>query len=568
MATRATEHYVAQRLSLKGQLCTLRYIGPVADKPGEWLGVEWDDPARGKHNGTYDGTVYFTCRSTSRTCASFLRPTQQWDPPRTFLQAVREKYMPEFHDSEADLVYFSGKQAEEIGFEKFHRRQAKLQGIHVLVLDRMCIQHQPPGSEDGDDAIATLCASITELDLSANLFETFDEVVDLCSRLPKLLVLTLDGNRFSVDTERKYPPLPAVQSLSLSETLLSAEEVNSLISHSFPSLRSLTLAKNEYSGLLRLPLSTSVSTLDLSDNNFASLSDLKGFHVDNPSLHTLLLKRNSISIVNAHQKADFCLPIRELDLSYNAIDSFAFFNEITPRTLPALKHLRVTGNPLYKDIVSADGKALTAEDGYMLTIARLPQLESLNYSKITEKERLNAETYYLGQIAIELANVPEDNVGDVLKKHPRYRDLCEEYGEPTIQRQLKKAAFDPNSLAARLVTLTFTLSPALSHNHSEHCWIEELPKSLPIYALLGLVGKRLGIMPLDLRLVLETNERDPVGLNAGYAGPEWWDSSDDEVEGNGEGEWVRREVEMVAGTRALGTFVEGMEASVRVETKR
>jgi dynactin complex subunit len=54
--------YVGQRLNLKGQTCTVRYIGAVADKNGEWLGVEWDDASRGKHDGTHDGTSYFKCR--------------------------------------------------------------------------------------------------------------------------------------------------------------------------------------------------------------------------------------------------------------------------------------------------------------------------------------------------------------------------------------------------------------------------------------------------------------------------------------------------------------------------
>lgn len=56
-----TKPFVGQRLSLKKQTCTVRYIGSVADKQGEWLGVEWDDPARGKHNGTHDGVSYFQC---------------------------------------------------------------------------------------------------------------------------------------------------------------------------------------------------------------------------------------------------------------------------------------------------------------------------------------------------------------------------------------------------------------------------------------------------------------------------------------------------------------------------
>ena len=57
------DYYIGQRLSLKSQLCTVRYIGQVTNKPGEWLGVEWDDTARGKHNGTHNGVSYFACKS-------------------------------------------------------------------------------------------------------------------------------------------------------------------------------------------------------------------------------------------------------------------------------------------------------------------------------------------------------------------------------------------------------------------------------------------------------------------------------------------------------------------------
>ena len=584
-----SEHYIGERLSYKHQLCTVRCVGPVKDKPGVWLGVEWDDPSRGKHNGTHEGVTYFECtnrsyhdryipstsltsisgRSTSPTVGSFLRPTQTWDPPRTFFQALQEKYMPEFHESEAEIVYISGKQAEEVGFEKFHQRQAKLQGIHVLVLDHMRIKHQSPSRED-EDSIEELCADITELDLSGNLFETFDEVVKLCGLLPKLKVLTLDGNRFTVD-KKQHPALRKVRTLSLSQTLLNQTEIKKLVSDSdapvFPSLSTLNLANNEFCCSLNLLLPPTLSTLDLSDNGFCALSDLKDLS-RNGSLHTLILKRNRISAVCADTVAlaRVCLRVAELDLSYNAIDTFSFFTSINPPTFPQLKHLRVAGNPLYKSLVSAEGKPLTAEDGYMLTIARLPQLEYLNYSKITEKERLNAESYYLGQIAIEVSSAGEGHEADVISRHPRYRELCDEYGEPNIQWKVKKNEVDPNSLAARLVSVTFNLALHAFPDIKQRSWSDEIPKSFSIYAVLGMVGKRLGQIPLHLRLVLETNERDPVGMSNGYEGPEWWDSSDDEDEA-GEVGWVRRDVEMVAGTRALGTFVDGLVAMVRVERR-
>jgi dynactin complex subunit len=60
----ATDIYVGKRLSFDGQLCTVRYLGEVKGTKGEWLGVEWDDPTRGKHSGENGGVKYFECKTT------------------------------------------------------------------------------------------------------------------------------------------------------------------------------------------------------------------------------------------------------------------------------------------------------------------------------------------------------------------------------------------------------------------------------------------------------------------------------------------------------------------------
>jgi len=51
-----------KRLKLSGSLGTIRFVGDVDNTSGIWLGVEWDDPRRGKHDGVKDGKRYFTCR--------------------------------------------------------------------------------------------------------------------------------------------------------------------------------------------------------------------------------------------------------------------------------------------------------------------------------------------------------------------------------------------------------------------------------------------------------------------------------------------------------------------------
>lgn len=64
---------VGERIVWHNTVGTMRYIGPVEGTKGTWLGVEWDDPSRGKHNGVLNGQRYFTPISSSDTAASFVR---------------------------------------------------------------------------------------------------------------------------------------------------------------------------------------------------------------------------------------------------------------------------------------------------------------------------------------------------------------------------------------------------------------------------------------------------------------------------------------------------------------
>ena len=52
---------VNQRLQIGSERATVRYIGEVAGQSGEWVGLEWDNAARGKHDGSTNGQRYFNC---------------------------------------------------------------------------------------------------------------------------------------------------------------------------------------------------------------------------------------------------------------------------------------------------------------------------------------------------------------------------------------------------------------------------------------------------------------------------------------------------------------------------
>lgn len=54
--------HAGKRVAIREALGTVRYQGPVDGTSGIWLGIDWDDPLRGKHDGSKDGKRYFSCR--------------------------------------------------------------------------------------------------------------------------------------------------------------------------------------------------------------------------------------------------------------------------------------------------------------------------------------------------------------------------------------------------------------------------------------------------------------------------------------------------------------------------
>ncbi len=60
------EFYPGRRLSYSLATCTIRYVGVVKGTKGEWLGVEWDDPSKGRHDGSHAKVKYFDCAYKNR----------------------------------------------------------------------------------------------------------------------------------------------------------------------------------------------------------------------------------------------------------------------------------------------------------------------------------------------------------------------------------------------------------------------------------------------------------------------------------------------------------------------
>ncbi|KAI1142805.1 RNI-like protein [Hypoxylon sp. FL0543] len=574
---------VGDRLSYDGAICTVRYIGEVSGTSGTWLGVEWDDPARGKHDGSHKGVRYFNCRSKSPTAASFVRPTRPAEKPQSFVAAVTEKYASELANT--NVIKFSNKVAEEVGFDKIHRKQAQLAELRIVIVDGARIAS---AYSEGDERISKICPKISELDLSRNIFQRMGTVVTICSELPVLRSLRLNGNRFQdilIDEGLRdaQTSFEDVTDLAVEETLMSWEEI-CYVANKFQSLSTLSASANQLSFLPQTPVETLASTLvslDLEFNNFTTIADVASL-AGLTSLRNLHLKGNTISTITQDPSQDlpvFPAGLKYLDLSYNQVSSWAFVDAL-PTCFPGLTSLRISHNPIYDNPdpeFSTQSKSLT-EEAYMFTVGRLANLKTLNFGTISNTDRQDAEMFYLARIGKHLAAVPEGREAEVIKQHRRYAELCELYGPPVVNRRKE---INPAFLEARLVTVHFTFHTLGEKSDSVVERTTRIPKSFDIYAVKGIAGKLFGARPLALRLTWETGEWDPV---AGFD-DEVEDSSDEENENEkqeavdtddlGEtsqldgktGKWVKREVELQDGPRQLGFCVDGLEARIRVELR-
>lgn len=395
-----------------------------------------------------------------------------------------------------------------------------------------------------------------------------------------------------------------MKELALDETLLSWDSICQ-ISQCFPSLATLHASTNQLSRLSPFgatPAMETLTTLYLEFNDFTALSDLACL-AQLASLKNLHLKGNNISTITADTSQDnpvFGHTLTHLDISYNKISNWSFVDALTD-SFPGLNSLRLAHNPVYEDpgfdqsnapssgAGAAGSKATVTEEAYMITVARLACLQTLNFSAVTSTDRTNAEMFYLSRIGRQLASVPDSPEAEaaVTAQHRRYRELCELYDEPVVVRRKE---VNPAFLEARLVNVAFRFCES-AQGTGDGGGVEavekhaQVPKTSDIYAVKGIAGRLFGHEPLKLRLVWETGEWDPV---AGF--DDAGDSSDEEdeiVAGDGEssetapaaqndmtarldsktGRWIKREEELRDSPRQFGFCVDGLDVTIRVEPR-
>ncbi|KAL1917454.1 uncharacterized protein VTP21DRAFT_3847 [Calcarisporiella thermophila] len=440
---------VGARIQLDTYLATVRYIGPVGSHSGDWLGVEWDDPSRGKHDGSLEGVRYFTCRHPKG--GSFIRPSPKIQVGRPFLEALREKYQDsDVSDSastqevDVKLIGKFGENAiETVGFDRVRRQMSQLDRLRLVGLDFMRV------STAGDPGeILETCPNITELDLSWNLLSNWEEVANITKQLLNLVVLRLDSNHLQ---SLSSPPnfhnaFSKLTTLSLNKTYTSWAQMELLEPH-LPALEALHLGFNQIHHL----------------SSDSATPKVTGFS----RLKLLNLEHNAIESSGEILRLSMLPSLEQLSLNSNPINKLEFHSEQGEVFFPRLRYLNISELPLtnWSDIDAVGQwlqvrdlrarklpvyKGIGAEMLDVQLVGRVPNLEIVNGSSLTPQAREDMERYFLKWVVERASSTnvkPESLVW-------RYAELCKAYGVPVVDELAKKAA--STTLKNRLVEITIS----------------------------------------------------------------------------------------------------------------
>ncbi|KAL5511371.1 hypothetical protein ACEPAH_4587 [Sanghuangporus vaninii] len=442
---------IGRRVSLHGSRGTIKYIGEVQGTNGTWLGVEWDDRTRGKHSGEKNGKQYFACSVPGS--GSFIRPSSAISYGQSFLSALVSKYveLPRSSGQKETVILGSSSGAievEAIGLDKVRGKLARLEHLREISLDAEEVAYA-----DSPGEIMRTCPNVRSLDLSNTLLASWDAVAVIANELPALRELSLNSNRLSSlnDTTNLRSAFTSLEELRLNETFISWAEVVLLFTV-MPRLRVIELGYNNMERLgsteLRDQLSgTKLEVLNLDENKLHDWNDVMEAIAPFKKLARLIITANRLQRIPQTPTTQIALPnIKYLGLQDNLISEWRDIDSLNV-WLPNLKTLNMDGNPIFS----------RSTDFRQQVIARLPNLEILNGTAVSVKERTDSEIYCLNQTARNSQISAEERI----REFPRWNELCAKHGAPE-----KNAARARDILADRLITPAPTTSPIFHHFYS------------------------------------------------------------------------------------------------------
>eukprot|EP00033_Pygsuia_biforma_P002144 GCRY01002379.1.p1 GENE.GCRY01002379.1~~GCRY01002379.1.p1 ORF type:complete len:509 (-),score=63.90 GCRY01002379.1:579-2105(-) len=411
---------LGERVFIDEHIATVKFIGALEGKKGQWLGVEYDDANRGRHDGSFNGKSYFICSQTN--AGSFVRYFPKVSLGHPFSKALKDRYL--WLDNSDARSFVNGKEVELVGMGKLVNSLRKMEVMSL----RNCVSVI-------DSDFSSLLPSVNDLDIGYSLFTDWDSVVRLVEALPSLTILRMDGILFQTPnfseefSTRFSEAFSNIRVLSLNRTKLSFESIMRLLAM-LPSLEEIYLC---YNGMTDFPLCFTpaphdLRMLNLTGNPFQDFAKLHPLSSYFPHLSALHINDCSLGVLCSFPDDG---PAIFPNLSFLAANDNG---EMTARSFDLLNHFpKLTG-------LRVNTKTLgNSTEARRFIVAILPKISFLNGSTVLSLERSEGEKVYLQYCAAKEKRLqeeeglsPEESRRRVSEDYPRYRDLLAEYGEVVL----------------------------------------------------------------------------------------------------------------------------------------
>uniref|UniRef100_A0A915B2A7 Tubulin-specific chaperone E n=2 Tax=Parascaris univalens TaxID=6257 RepID=A0A915B2A7_PARUN len=402
---------VGDRVAVGYDRGTVRYVGPVDGYSGEWIGIDWDDAKRGKHNGTVNGRVYFHARD--KTSGSMVRAANV-DTGRTIIEEMESKYA---QDGQMEEQLIGARTVEMIAMEKIRKKQKNLWKLGCIVLDSKLVSKPPrPDCPPFDKC--------TELNLYNNLIAKWSDLLAILDFFPSLRYLNIRRNVMEPRME-SVPDANRIIKSPIFHVVLSEcqidQETAARVMKVFPHVEELYMTCNGLECFDPGAHGLNLTLLDLEANPINDFSNLHNLSVL-PRLASLNLTECGLTNIRLPDPAGFP-DLQLLNIRYNEIHDWDSVSELA--RLPSLQRLFYKGNWEVEPEFGLDVREVL--------IAKLPQLVDLERSDISAVERRSAELRFLNKYGV--APIRPQHLIDIER-------LKKIYGEPDIVRPTMNLGLD------------------------------------------------------------------------------------------------------------------------------
>ncbi|KAL7293924.1 hypothetical protein TKK_0012654 [Trichogramma kaykai] len=475
-----TKSRVGDRIESDGYIGTVKYVGAVGVTPGEWLGIDWDDHTRGKHNGIYEGIKYF--ETWHRTSGSFIRPAKA-NCGFSCPEVIKSRYGfvdDELAGIDRDTIAsvqksFNAPFVEMVGFSEVNRKQSTFDQLRVV-----CLRDKLVSSAGYPNELATLCPMIHELDLSRNLINSWKVVAEICFQLQYLKNLNISENQLPVENQMDNyrDAFLKLTHLTMGRMKYNWFDISCCLS-AFSSLEDLVVSYNLIeciSDIKSISKLDQLTDLSLEHNLISDWNEILKLG-KLPSLRNLNVNSNQIEkiefpTVNQTNKTELFPCLIQLHISNNNIAEWRSISEL--EKLNHLEDLKFRENPILKEH--------NVDTSMQLVIARISSLKYFNGTEILPSERRGAEYDYLKLYSkvwktMEKQNLPKD---EFILNHPRFPALAEKYGVPDTSDAVKNTQLSSNVITVEFICPDIPNFPPVK---------KKLLKNMDVQKLMGIVQR-------------------------------------------------------------------------------